>query len=87
MIAFENQLRKGGITFSATQMFVRMCVCSFAESCLTLCDPMDCNPRGFSVYGIFQARALDVFPFPTPGNLPEPGIKPASPPCASWIGR
>ena len=27
--------------------------------CLTHCDPMDCNPPGFSVYGIFQARILE----------------------------
>ena len=26
---------------------------------LTLCDPMDCNPSGFSVHGIFHARILE----------------------------
>ena len=26
------------------------------QSCLTLCDPMDCTPPGFSVHGILQAR-------------------------------
>ena len=30
-----------------------------AQSCLTLCDPMDCSPPGSSVYGIFQARILE----------------------------
>ena len=30
-----------------------------ARSCLTLCDPMDCNPPGSSVHSIFQARALE----------------------------
>ena len=29
-----------------------------AQSCLTLCDPMDCSLPGFSVHGIFQARVL-----------------------------
>ena len=29
------------------------------QSCLTLCDPMDCSLPGSSVYGIFQARILD----------------------------
>ena len=29
------------------------------QSCLTLCDPMDCNLPGFSVHGIFQARILE----------------------------
>ena len=30
-----------------------------AQSCLTLSDPMDCNPPGSSVHGIFQARVLE----------------------------
>ena len=30
-----------------------------AQLCPTLSDPMDCSPRGFSVHGIFQARALE----------------------------
>ena len=29
------------------------------QSCPTLCDPMDCNPPGSSVHGIFQARVLE----------------------------
>ena len=30
-----------------------------AQSCPTLSDPMDCNPSGSSVHGIFQARVLE----------------------------
>ena len=30
-----------------------------AQSCPTLSDPMDCNPPGSSVHGIFQARVLE----------------------------
>ena len=30
-----------------------------AQSCLTVCDPRDCNLRGSSVHGIFQARVLE----------------------------
>ena len=30
-----------------------------AQLCLTLCNPMDCNPPGSSVHGIFQARVLE----------------------------
>ena len=29
-----------------------------AQSCSTLCDPMDCSPLGSSVRGIFQVRIL-----------------------------
>ena len=30
-----------------------------AQSCLTLCDPVDCNLSGSSVHEIFQARVLE----------------------------
>ena len=29
------------------------------QSCLTLCDPMDCGLPGFPVHGILQARVLE----------------------------
>ena len=35
------------------------CVCSVDQSCLTLCDPMDCSPSGSSVHEILQARILE----------------------------
>ena len=30
-----------------------------AQSCLTLCNPMDCSLQGSSVHEIFQARVLE----------------------------
>ena len=30
-----------------------------AQSCLTLCDPVDCSPPGSSIHGIHQARILE----------------------------
>ena len=30
-----------------------------AQSCLTLCDPVDCSQPGSSIHGIFQARILE----------------------------
>ena len=30
-----------------------------AQSCPTLCDPVDCNLLGFSVHRILQARILE----------------------------
>ena len=98
-----------------------------AQSCLTLCDPMDCSLPHSSVHGIFQARVLEWgaiafsntwkwkgkvkllshvwlfatpwtvahqappsmgftrqeywsgLPFPSPEDLPKPGIKPGAP--------
>ena len=40
---------------------------------------MDCSLPGSSVHGIFQARKLEWFTYPPPGDLPNPGIKPWSP--------
>ena len=44
-----------------------------------LCDPMDYSLSGSSVHGIFQARVLSGLPFPSPGDLPDPGLEPGSP--------
>ena len=35
-----------------------MHTCSVAQLCLTLCDPVDYSPSGFSVRGILQAGIL-----------------------------
>ena len=35
--------------------------CKSLRSRLTLCDPVDCSPPGFSVLGILQARILEWF--------------------------
>ena len=37
-----------------------------AQSCWTLCAPMDCSLPGSSVHGIFQARILSGLPLPSP---------------------
>ena len=34
------------------------------QSCLTLCNPMDCSPSGSSVRGILQARILECVAIP-----------------------
>ena len=57
-------------------------MCVWAQSCLTLCNPVDCSPPSSSVHGISQARRLEWLPFPSPGDLPNPGIKPMSPALA-----
>ena len=50
-----------------------------AQSYLTLSDPMDCSLTGSSVHGIFQAKILKGVSFPSPRDVPDPGIKPRSP--------
>ena len=43
------------------------------------CDPMNCSLPGSSVDGILQAEYQSGLPFPSPGDLPDPGIKPRYP--------
>ena len=46
------------------------------QLCPTLCEPVDYSPPVSSVHGIFQARILKAFP--SLGDVPDPGIEPAS---------
>ena len=52
---------------------------SVAQSCLTLCNPIDCTPPVSSVHGILEARILEWVAMPSSRGLPNPGIKPRSP--------
>ena len=40
-------------------------MCSVAQSCPTLCNPMYCSPPGSSVHGIVQARILEWVAMPS----------------------
>ena len=64
-----------------------MVLSSVAQSCLTLCDPMDYSLMDSSVNGIFQARILERLPFPSLGDLSNPGIKPMSLASPASAGR
>ena len=43
------------------------------------CDLMGCSPPGSSVHGALQAEQWSGLPFPSPGDLPDPGTEPRSP--------
>ena len=43
-----------------------------AQSCLTLCDPVDYSLSGFSVYGVFQARVLEWVAIPFSRGSSQP---------------
>ena len=47
-------------TFYFALEYVGVCVCSVAQSCPTLWDPMNCRLPGPSVHGILQARILEA---------------------------
>ena len=66
---------------------VYLCVCAPWLSYVQLCDSVDCSPPGPSVHRIFQARTLEWVSIPTPGDLPDPGIKPSSLASPALSGR
>ena len=59
---------------------------SVAQLCPTLCNPKDCSPPGSSVQGSRQ-EYWSGFPFPPPGDLPDPGIEPTSLVSPALAGR
>ena len=59
-----------------------------AQSCPTLCDPMDCRLPGFYVHGIFQARILEwvAISFSRRSSRPR-DLNPGLPHCRQTLYR
>ena len=53
-------------------------MCAYAQSGLTLATPGTVAHQAPPVCGIFQAWILEWVAFPTPGDLPDPGIESSS---------
>ena len=54
-ILYQNTLGEQQLSFAWASSVLMLVV----QSCLTLCDPMDCSLPGSSVHGIIQARILE----------------------------
>ena len=51
-----------------------------AQLCLTVCDPINYSPPGFSVHGILQAKILELVAVSfSSGDFLDPGTEPESP--------
>ena len=50
-----------------------------AQSCLTLCDPWTVAHQAPPSTGFSRQEYWSGLPFPSPGDLPDPGIEPRSP--------
>ena len=61
------------------------CHCLVAKLCLTLCDRMDYSLPVSSVHGISLQECCSGLPFPSAGDLPNPGIKLVSLGIGNWI--
>ena len=60
----------------ASEEEVRCCL--VAKLCPTLCNPMDCSSQAPLSLGFPRQEYWSGLPFPSPGDLPDPGIEPAS---------
>ena len=56
-------------------------LCLVAQSCLTLCDPVDCSLPGSSVHGILQARIVEWVDMPSSRGSSQP----RDPTCISCV--
>ena len=56
-------------------------MCSVTHLCPTL-QARDCSLPEFSIHGNFHVRILEWVVLSPPGDLPNPGIEPASPALA-----
>ena len=73
-------IRRGSVG-SGNLPIAQMVVVQSLSRVRLFCDPMNCSPQG-SLAMEFQARIRSGLPFPTPGDLPDPGIEPGYP--ALW---
>ena len=63
-----------------------LCMCVYAQSYPSLCDPMDCSSCQAPLsMGLPKQEYWSRLSFPTPGDLLHPGIEPN--PCVSCTGR
>ena len=58
-----------------------------AQSCPTLCNPMDCSPQTPLSMGFPRQEIWSGLLFPAPKTHPDPGIKPMSLVSPALAGR
>ena len=58
-------------------MILHLCELSYFSH-IWFCNLMDCSLPNSLVHRILQARILEWIAMPSPGHLPDPGIKPTS---------
>ena len=60
--------------------------CLVTQSCLTHANPWTVAHQAPLSMGFFRQEYWSELPFPSPGNLPDPGIKPMSPVSPALAG-
>ena len=64
-------------------------VCVHAQSLTgpTLCNPMNCNLQASLSMGFSRQEYWSGLPFPPPGDLPDPGMKPVCSALPTLTGK
>ena len=75
------------LSHSHKHLVKNVCVHVCVLSLVWLSVTPHCGLPGSPVHGIFQAGILKWLLFPTPGCIPDPGIKPAPPVSRAFTGR
>ena len=86
-MAVEGSLQRHCGTYCNLEPEQHSSACPLAQSCLTLCDLMDCSLPGTLVMGFSRQEYWSGLPFPSPGDLPDPGIEPGLPHCRQTLYR
>ena len=60
-------------------LYIVVVIVVHTQSCPTLCNPTDCSCQAPSSMGFSRRKYWSGLPFPPPGDLPNPGLKPLSP--------
>ena len=75
-----THLKASICTYSSLELtFVLFPVVNMLEVKVTQSCPSLCNPVDYTVHGILLVRILDWVGFPSPRELPNPGVEPRSP--------
>ena len=83
----ESSTRSSAVVFTFPGVKWGVLCAQLLQSCLTLCDLMDCSLPGSSVCGILPQEYWSGLPLPPPGDLPHPGIDSVSLMSPALAGR
>ena len=87
---WESPIRKDGSPLNHSTLMPihlgKICMYMHAQSCSTLCDPIDCSPLGTFVHEIFQVRILEWVAISFSGRSSQPRDR-THVFCVSCIGR
>ena len=75
------------IDIRCTSIYDIYSACSVAQSCLNLCYLMGSSPLSPFSREFSRQEYWSGLPFPTPGDLPHPGIESVSPTSLALVGR